>query len=157
MFPGYFGQTKHNYAKDFGWRQMAREREKRATLEPLHRIAKALLPKLGVSQQNLLYYASLANFYTIHQLTQPVIHVSEDGLTAKARLRLFQAGGNADAIARLLSTEMARNLGQAMVVEAMAGAGGTLAAGDVFHGAFALELARGRQQPLLLSRSRHGG
>ena len=28
-------------AKDFGWRQMAREREKRATLEPLHRIASA--------------------------------------------------------------------------------------------------------------------
>ena len=37
-----------------------------------------------------------ANFYTIHQLTQPVIHVSDDGLTARARLRLFQAGGNAD-------------------------------------------------------------
>lgn len=55
-------------AKDFGWRQMAREREKRATLEPLHRIAKALLPKLGISQQNLLYYASLANFYTVHDL-----------------------------------------------------------------------------------------
>jgi hypothetical protein len=55
-------------AKNFGWRQMVREREKRATLEPLHRIAKALLPKLGVSQQNLLYYASLANFYTIHDL-----------------------------------------------------------------------------------------
>ena len=55
-------------AKDFGWRQMAREREKRATLEPLHSIAKALLPKLGVSQQNLLYYASLANFYTVHDL-----------------------------------------------------------------------------------------
>ena len=31
-------------AKDFGWRQMAREREKRGTLEPLHTIAKALLP-----------------------------------------------------------------------------------------------------------------
>ena len=31
-------------AKDFGWRQMAREREKRATLEPLHSIAKVLLP-----------------------------------------------------------------------------------------------------------------
>jgi hypothetical protein len=55
-------------AKDFGWRQMAREREKRATLEPLHRIAKALLPTLGISQQNLLYYASLANFYTVHDL-----------------------------------------------------------------------------------------
>ena len=55
-------------AKDFGWRQMSREREKRTTLEPLHRIAKALLPKLGISQQNLLHYASLANFYTVHDL-----------------------------------------------------------------------------------------
>jgi hypothetical protein len=37
-----------------------------------------------------------ANFFTIHQLTQPVIHVAEDGQSAKARLRLFQLGGNAD-------------------------------------------------------------
>ena len=55
-------------AKDFGWRQMAQEREKRAKLEPLYRIAKALLPKLGISQQNLLYYASLANYYTVYDL-----------------------------------------------------------------------------------------
>lgn len=55
-------------AKNFGWRQMAHEREKRTMLEPLHRIAKALLPKLRVSQQNLHYYASLANFYTVHDL-----------------------------------------------------------------------------------------
>jgi len=55
-------------AKSFGWRQMIREREKRALLAPLHQIAKTLLPQLGVSQQNLLYYASLANFYTVHDL-----------------------------------------------------------------------------------------
>ncbi|HWL63436.1 MAG TPA: nuclear transport factor 2 family protein [Steroidobacteraceae bacterium] len=36
------------------------------------------------------------DFFTIHQLIQPVIHVSDDGLRAKARLRLFQGGGNAD-------------------------------------------------------------
>ncbi|SDI13097.1 protein of unknown function [Nitrosomonas sp. Nm132] len=42
-------------AKDFGWQQRAREREKRATLEPLHRIAKVPLPKLGISQQTHLY------------------------------------------------------------------------------------------------------
>ena len=36
------------------------------------------------------------NFFTIHQLTQPVIHVAADGLSAKARLRLFQDGGAAD-------------------------------------------------------------
>jgi hypothetical protein len=55
-------------AKDFGWRQMAQEREKRARLEPLYRIAKTLLPKPAVSQQNLHYYASLANFYTVYDL-----------------------------------------------------------------------------------------
>ncbi|EBB8134367.1 DUF4158 domain-containing protein, partial [Salmonella enterica] len=51
-------------ARDFGWRQMVHEREKRAILEPLHRKACGILPALNISQQNLLYYASLANFYT---------------------------------------------------------------------------------------------
>jgi hypothetical protein len=37
-----------------------------------------------------------ANFYTIHQLTQPVIDVDGGGRSAKARLRLFQMGGDAD-------------------------------------------------------------
>lgn len=40
-------------AKDFRWRQMSCEREKRATREPLSRIAKALLPRIGISQQNI--------------------------------------------------------------------------------------------------------
>jgi hypothetical protein len=35
-------------------------------------------------------------FFTIHQLTQPVIHVAADGMSARARFRLFQGGGNAD-------------------------------------------------------------
>lgn len=55
-------------AKHFGWRQMAHEREKRVMLEPLYRVAKTLLPKLALSQQNLHYYAGLANFYTIYDL-----------------------------------------------------------------------------------------
>ena len=37
-----------------------------------------------------------ANFYTIHQLLQPVIHISEAGKSARARVRLFQMGGAAD-------------------------------------------------------------
>ena len=43
----------------------------------------------------------------------------------------FAAGGNADAIARLVGNEMAKKLGQSVVVEALAGAGGTLASGAV--------------------------
>lgn len=46
-------------------------------------------------------------------------------------LQGFAAGGNADAIARLVSGEMSKTLGQPMVVEAMAGAGGTLASAAV--------------------------
>lgn len=55
-------------ARDFGWRQMVHEREKRAILEPLQRKACDLLPALNISQQNMLYYASLVNFYTVYDL-----------------------------------------------------------------------------------------
>ncbi|MDH4393249.1 MAG: tripartite tricarboxylate transporter substrate binding protein [Aquabacterium sp.] len=50
-------------------------------------------------------------------------------------LQGFAAGGNADAIARLVSAEMGKGLGQPMVVEALAGAGGTLASGAVARAA----------------------
>ncbi len=55
-------------ARDFGWRQMVHEREKRAILEPLHHKACDILPVLNISRQNLLYYASLANFYSVYDL-----------------------------------------------------------------------------------------
>ena len=55
-------------ARDFGWRQMVRERDKRTRMAPLYFAAKALLPKLAISQQNLHHYASLANFYTVYDL-----------------------------------------------------------------------------------------
>jgi hypothetical protein len=37
-----------------------------------------------------------ATTFTIHQVVQPVIHVADDGMSAKARLRLFQNGGAAN-------------------------------------------------------------
>ena len=55
-------------AKHFGYGMMVTERHKRATLEPLYRVAKVLLPKLDISQQNLNYYANLAHYYTIYDL-----------------------------------------------------------------------------------------
>lgn len=58
----------------------------------------------------------------------------------------FAAGGNADTIARLVGTEMARGLGQPFVVEAQTGAGGTLASGAVARAApdgYTLLLATG--------------
>jgi len=55
-------------AKNFRYRQMGLERQKRLTLSPLYAIAKTLLPSLDISQLNIAYYANLANFYTIYDL-----------------------------------------------------------------------------------------
>ena len=55
-------------AKSFRYRQMGMERQKCLTLAPLYTIAKTLLPSLDISQLNIAYYASLANFYTIYDL-----------------------------------------------------------------------------------------
>lgn len=55
-------------AKSFRYRQMGIERQKRLTLKPLYAIAKKLLPGLALSQCNIAYYASLANFYTVYDL-----------------------------------------------------------------------------------------
>ncbi len=35
-------------------------------------------------------------FFTIHELVQPVTHISEDGRVARTRVRLFQSGGSAN-------------------------------------------------------------
>ena len=43
----------------------------------------------------------------------------------------FAPGGNADAIARAVGSEISKSVGQAVVVEAQAGAGGTIAATTV--------------------------
>jgi tripartite-type tricarboxylate transporter receptor subunit TctC len=43
----------------------------------------------------------------------------------------FAAGGNADAIARAVGIELGKSLGQPVIVEAQAGAGGTIAASTV--------------------------
>ena len=55
-------------AKNFGHKMMTAERQKRATLAPVYAMAKALLPSLDISQLNIAYYASLANFYKIYDL-----------------------------------------------------------------------------------------
>lgn len=55
-------------AKHFGFQMMRLERQKQTTLKPIYNLAKEILPKLGISQQNQNYYASLANFYTIYDL-----------------------------------------------------------------------------------------
>ncbi|MDO9258628.1 MAG: tripartite tricarboxylate transporter substrate binding protein [Polaromonas sp.] len=58
----------------------------------------------------------------------------------------FAPGGNADAIARLVGGEMGKALGQSIVVESLAGAGGTIAAAAVARAkpdGYTLSLATG--------------
>jgi tripartite-type tricarboxylate transporter receptor subunit TctC len=58
----------------------------------------------------------------------------------------FAAGGNADTIARVVGTEMSKGIGQPFIVEAVAGAGGTLASAVVARAApdgYTLLLATG--------------
>jgi TnpA family transposase len=108
-------------AKDFGWRQMSREREKRTTLEPLHGIAKALLPKLSISQQNLMYYASLANFYTVHDLRNLKADQTQLYLLCYAWVRYRQLTDNlVDAMAyhmKQLEEESSTDAQQSLVAE----------------------------------------
>ncbi len=60
-------------AKHFGYQMMVAERQKRTTLAPLHHAAKALLPGLDISQQNVSYYASLVHYYTIFDLRRMAV------------------------------------------------------------------------------------
>jgi len=60
----------------------------------------------------------------------------------------FAVGGNADTIARLVGGEMAKTLNQAVVVEAVTGAGGTLGSAAVARAApdgYTMLLATGGQ------------
>lgn len=108
-------------AKDFGWRQMVREREKRATLQPLHEIAKTLLPRLGISQQNVLYYASLANFYTVHDLRNLKADQTQLYLLCYSWVRFRQLSDNlVDAMAfhmKQLEEESSEGAKQSLVAE----------------------------------------
>lgn len=54
--------------KDFKARMISAEREKLLSIKSLYMLAKSLLPKLNLSQQNVHYYASLVDYYDIYDL-----------------------------------------------------------------------------------------
>ena len=56
--------------KDFSLGEMKREIARIQTLEVLHRIAKELLPELGISNDSVAYYAALVDYYTVQKLQQ---------------------------------------------------------------------------------------
>ncbi|WP_416209929.1 Tn3 family transposase [Legionella sp. PATHC035] len=54
--------------KDFKARMISAEREKLLSIKALFQLAKSLLPKLNLSQQNIHYYASLVDYYDAYEL-----------------------------------------------------------------------------------------
>lgn len=55
-------------AQNFKHHMMKAECKKLETIKPLYLVAKALLPKLGISQQNIQHYAELAIQHNIYDL-----------------------------------------------------------------------------------------
>ena len=80
--------------------------------------------RLGLQRRELLLGALAA--FAVH----PVLAQGYPERPIKAT-HGFAAGGNADTIARVLGAEMAKTLGQPLIVEPQPGAGGTLASGTV--------------------------
>ena len=70
---GAAGMRFKQDAKNFRWRQMANEREKRARLEPLYPIARPLLlPRLAILASAICTITrAWANFYTVYDLRRP--------------------------------------------------------------------------------------
>jgi TnpA family transposase/uncharacterized protein YdeI (YjbR/CyaY-like superfamily) len=55
-------------AKDFRLKQIRQEIEKHASINHLYEFARDFLPTLDLSNENIRYYASLAEYYPVHRL-----------------------------------------------------------------------------------------
>ncbi|MGP6192138.1 MAG: Tn3 family transposase [Vulcanimicrobiaceae bacterium] len=56
--------------KDFSSKEMEREIDRCRSLEALYRTAQTVLPELGISNDNIAYYAALIDYYTVQKLQQ---------------------------------------------------------------------------------------
>lgn len=54
--------------KDFSLSQIKREIERGYQIAPLYSLAQRLLPDLGISNESIIYYASLVDYYTVYKL-----------------------------------------------------------------------------------------
>jgi hypothetical protein len=60
-------QLKHE-PKDFTAGEIKREIDRGKQIQPLYRFAQKLLPKLGISNESVKYYASLVDYYSVYKL-----------------------------------------------------------------------------------------
>lgn len=54
--------------KDFSASEIKREINRGKQIQPLYRLAQKLLPKLGISNESIKYYASLVGYYSVFRL-----------------------------------------------------------------------------------------
>jgi len=67
----YYGLTwLQQEAPNFNPQSIRKETSRKEILDPLFKIAQSLLEKLSISNENINYYASLANHYTVGELRQ---------------------------------------------------------------------------------------
>lgn len=64
----YTIQVLKREPKDFSYKELRQEVERRKFFQPLHEFAKAFLDTVGISNESSKYYASLVNFYTVYKL-----------------------------------------------------------------------------------------
>ena len=62
-------QLKHE-PRDFSLKEIKREIQRGEQLYPFYEIAQKLLPKMGISNESIKYYASLVGYYSVARLKQ---------------------------------------------------------------------------------------
>jgi TnpA family transposase len=56
--------------RDFSHREIRREAERGEEMRALYDLSQRLLPQLNISKENIKYYASLVDYYSVHRLRQ---------------------------------------------------------------------------------------
>ena len=54
--------------KDFSLKEIKREMDRGQQIQPLYQLAQELLPKLGISNESIKYFASLVDYYSVYKL-----------------------------------------------------------------------------------------
>jgi TnpA family transposase len=80
--------------KDFSYKEMRREVERRKLFEPLHKFARTFLAKADISMDSRKYYASLVHFYTVYKLRRMDAGPTRLYLLCFAYYRLRQINDN---------------------------------------------------------------
>ena len=62
--------------KDFTYKELRSEVERRKFFQPLHEFATHFLPMAGLSNESGKYYASLVKFYTVYKLQRMALAIA---------------------------------------------------------------------------------